>query len=147
MLFRSPFWHEAISGSWFMVDAFGGACVYDESARYDAGRYAAPQCRRALHGGARASVVSRREPLERLPGLPTVGAYLFDSTLNGVYQSADVATSLLSAHMLAGTASDASSGAWSREVMELARLSCNPSQEPSYCPSFVGIEHALHIEP
>ncbi len=37
MLFRSPFWHEAISGSWFMVDAFGGACVYDESARYDAG--------------------------------------------------------------------------------------------------------------
>ncbi len=42
--------------------------------------------------------------LERLPGLPTVGAYLFDSTLNGVYQSADVATSLLSAHMLAGTA-------------------------------------------
>jgi monoamine oxidase len=39
LLFRAPFWRQALAGSWFMVDAFGGACVYDESARYDTGGY------------------------------------------------------------------------------------------------------------
>lgn len=39
MLFRSPFWETHLRGSWFMVDAFGGACVYDESARYDTGGF------------------------------------------------------------------------------------------------------------
>lgn len=39
LLFRRPFWEGELTGSWFMVDAFGGACVYDESARYDTGGY------------------------------------------------------------------------------------------------------------
>lgn len=39
LLFERPFWRERLTGSWFMVDAFGGACVYDECARYDAGGY------------------------------------------------------------------------------------------------------------
>jgi monoamine oxidase/SAM-dependent methyltransferase len=39
ILFRKPFWREAICDSWFMLDAFGGCCVYDESARHDAGEY------------------------------------------------------------------------------------------------------------
>lgn len=39
LLFRRPFWRGRLRGSWFMVDAFGGACVYDESARYDSSGY------------------------------------------------------------------------------------------------------------
>ena len=36
ILFREPFWRDRLEGSWFMLDAFGGTCVYDESARFDA---------------------------------------------------------------------------------------------------------------
>jgi hypothetical protein len=36
---------------------------------------------------------------DRLPGLLLVGDYLFDSTLNGVYASADLATTLLTRHV------------------------------------------------
>ncbi len=39
VLFKEPFWRRRISGSWFMLDAFGGCCVYDEGARHDAGEY------------------------------------------------------------------------------------------------------------
>jgi protoporphyrinogen oxidase/SAM-dependent methyltransferase len=39
MLFREPFWRERIDGSYFMIDAFGGCCVYDEGARHDTGTY------------------------------------------------------------------------------------------------------------
>ena len=39
VLFRKPFWREQIPDCWFMLDAFGGCCVYDESARQDAGAY------------------------------------------------------------------------------------------------------------
>ena len=35
ILFKKPFWRERISGSFFMLDAFGGCCVYDESSRLD----------------------------------------------------------------------------------------------------------------
>jgi len=34
VLFKEPFWRDKISGSYFMLDAFGGCCVYDESARH-----------------------------------------------------------------------------------------------------------------
>jgi hypothetical protein len=50
--------------------------------------------------------IERRDPViahqpdpEQLPGMLVVGDYLFDCTLNGVYRSADLATSLLSAHL------------------------------------------------
>ena len=39
VLFNEPFWRKRISGSWFMLDAFGGCCVYDEGTRHDAGEY------------------------------------------------------------------------------------------------------------
>ena len=38
MLFDEPFWGEKIPGSWFMSEAFGGCCVYDEGSRHDVGR-------------------------------------------------------------------------------------------------------------
>lgn len=34
LLFDSIFWRDELPGSWFMLDAFGGCCVYDESARH-----------------------------------------------------------------------------------------------------------------
>ena len=37
-LFRTPFWRRKVPGNYFMIDAFGGACVYDESSRFDARR-------------------------------------------------------------------------------------------------------------
>src|SRR4029077_4489552 len=35
----SPFWGEQIGGSWFMSEAFGGCCGYNESSRHDVGKY------------------------------------------------------------------------------------------------------------
>ena len=39
VLFNQPFWRRRMSGSWFMLDAFGGCCVYHEGTRHDAGGY------------------------------------------------------------------------------------------------------------
>jgi monoamine oxidase len=39
LLFSGVFWRELLKGSWFMVEDFGGACVYDESRRFDTGHY------------------------------------------------------------------------------------------------------------
>jgi monoamine oxidase/ubiquinone/menaquinone biosynthesis C-methylase UbiE len=33
-LFERPFWRRRVPGSYFMIDAFGGCCVYDEGARH-----------------------------------------------------------------------------------------------------------------
>jgi len=38
LLFDSPFWGDQIPGAWFMSEAFGGCCVYNEGARHDVGR-------------------------------------------------------------------------------------------------------------
>ena len=38
-LFERPFWRDQMTGSYFMHDAFGGCCLYDESARYPHGSY------------------------------------------------------------------------------------------------------------
>jgi len=38
ILFDEPFWGEKIPGSWFMSEAFGGCCVYNEGSRHDVGR-------------------------------------------------------------------------------------------------------------
>src|SRR5215207_6506301 len=35
MLFQKPFWREQIAESFFMLDAFDGCCVYDETSRSD----------------------------------------------------------------------------------------------------------------
>ncbi|MBR0915930.1 FAD-dependent oxidoreductase [Bradyrhizobium japonicum] len=39
ILFDTPFWGEKISGAWFMSEAFGGCCVYNERARHDVGKH------------------------------------------------------------------------------------------------------------
>ncbi len=39
LLFRSPFWRQEFNESYFMIDAFGGCCVYDEGARHDTSGY------------------------------------------------------------------------------------------------------------
>jgi predicted NAD/FAD-dependent oxidoreductase len=157
LLFRAPFWRARLTGSWFMVDAFGGACVYDESARYDALGYGvlgflipgdaaltlenvdkatltwrvieslpADLHKAALNnllevrvhrwcagvsaqpGGqpVRDPCMTHQPDTDRLRGLLLVGDYLFDSTLNGVCQSADLATTLLPNHLVAGALAD-----------------------------------------
>jgi monoamine oxidase len=139
-LFDAPFWRGRVNGSYFMIDAFGGTCVYDESARTAAGTHGVlgwllagepaatmsnfpddelvaavldsfPKCL----GGARGHFLEghvhrwvgavnglpggfpmqapearhRPEPVNH-PGLFVVGDYLFDSTLNGVLDSAEL---------------------------------------------------------
>jgi monoamine oxidase/SAM-dependent methyltransferase len=37
LLFRRPFWRTHLPTDWWMLDAFDGCCVYDESARHDYG--------------------------------------------------------------------------------------------------------------
>lgn len=137
-LFKEPFWRDKIAGSEFMLDAFGGCCVYDESARYphpshgvlgwliagnDAlslsnfpdedliklaldslpeplavGRelYLEGRVHRwvgtvnALPGGNPIrDLETRHSPSAGDPNLFVVGDYLFDSTLNGVVDSAE----------------------------------------------------------
>ena len=39
ILFDEPFWGDKIQGSWFMSEAFGGCCVYNEGSRHDVGRH------------------------------------------------------------------------------------------------------------
>ena len=139
VLFDRPFWRGLVNESFFMLDRFGGCCLYDESARApDSGTAAlgwllggAEAERLAVRGdeelvslmleslpeplaSARGRVLESRvhrwvravsalpggwppttlderhrpEPIEH-PGLFVVGDYLFDSTLNGVLDSAD----------------------------------------------------------
>ncbi|MBA3711673.1 MAG: FAD-dependent oxidoreductase [Pyrinomonadaceae bacterium] len=146
ILFRKPFWRSLITDSWFMLDAFGGCCVYDESARHDAGEYgvlgwlvagsdalslvnfddrmlinrAIESLPDELYEEAREHFIegkvhrwaaavnaqpgglpvrdtrSAHSPdTEEHPGIFIVGDYLFDSTLNGVFDSANFATDLL----------------------------------------------------
>src|SRR6201747_1112149 len=39
ILFDTPFWGEKIPGAWFMSEAFGGCCVYNEGARHRVARH------------------------------------------------------------------------------------------------------------
>lgn len=39
ILFDTPFWGDQIPGAWFMTEAFGGCCVYNEGARHDVGKH------------------------------------------------------------------------------------------------------------
>lgn len=151
LLFKQPFWRRLITDSWFMSDAFGGCCVYDEGARHDTQGYGVlgwllagtdalslagfsdqaliekaldslpdefyQEARElfiegkvhrwlasvnALPGGTPVREIRTNhlpEPKEH-PGIFTVGDYVFDSTLNGVLDSADFATDLLQSWML-----------------------------------------------
>ncbi len=139
ILFDRPFWRGQLSDSYFMLDAFGGCCLYDESLREPGTRHGVlgwllggqaalemseladeELIERALHslpdflshgrrdfleghvhrwvgavngmpGGMPHLGIDRRhqpEPIEH-PDLFVVGDYLFDSTLNGVLDSAE----------------------------------------------------------
>ncbi len=149
ILFQRPFWRKHVNESWFMLDAFGGCCVYDESSRNGDDDHGVLGW---LLGGEPAQSLSSlpddeliRMMLESLPpslqqgnklflegrvhrwvrevnGLPAgypprnmdarhvpeptqhpnllvVGDYLFDSTLNGVLDSADFAAEWLAGEM------------------------------------------------
>ncbi len=150
ILFKKPFWRNLITGDWFMLDAFGGCCVYDEGARHDTGEYgvlgwlvagsdalslvnlddrtlverAIQSLPDKLYEQARENFIEGRahrwaaavnaqpggfpvrdsrsahspEPSEH-PGIFLVGDYLFDSTLNGVFDSANFATDLMPSRM------------------------------------------------
>jgi monoamine oxidase len=139
LLFQEPFWREHIAESYFMLDAFGGCCVYDETSRSDGtmfgvlGWLIAGEAALSLSNFDDAALIDRvldslpscmshgrelflegrvhrwvgsvnglpagypaREPDSRHqpepdehPRLFVVGDYLFDSTINGVYDSAD----------------------------------------------------------
>jgi monoamine oxidase len=149
MLFERPFWRDAIAGSYFMHDAFGGCCLYDESLRNPNSQRGAlgwllggdaalnysnyadadllqvvlshlPACFQGarelflegrvhrwvgavngLPGGRPMHEPDSRhvpEPVEHAD-LFVVGDYLFDSTLNGVLDSADVVAEWLDEEM------------------------------------------------
>jgi monoamine oxidase len=145
MLFKEAFWREHINESYFMLDAFGGCCVYDETSRCDnvpfgvlgflvAGEGALnlsnfdddslieqmleslPRClgdgrELLLEGrvhrwaGSVSGLPSGNQPREpgsrhvpepeENPRLLLVGDYLFDSTLNGVLDSAELAVEFI----------------------------------------------------
>ena len=145
MLFKERYWKEMITDSWFMSDAFGGCCVYDETSRHEGHGYGvlgwliagtdaltmanftdAELIEKALQslpealqkgrelfvegkvhrwlysvngqpGGSPVKEPKKRhipEPKEH-PGLYVIGDYLFDSTLNGVLDSADFVTDMM----------------------------------------------------
>jgi hypothetical protein len=138
LLFRQQFWQSWLVDSWCMLDAWGGCCLYDETARQPDAGYgilgwlfggaAAKELNAmtdeqlievalctlprdqelarklqlegrvhrwigavsAMPGGERPTRLDLRhqpEPVEH-SGLFVVGDYLFDSTLNGVLDSA-----------------------------------------------------------
>jgi monoamine oxidase len=145
LLFDKPFWRDRIRESYFMLDAFGGCCVYDESSRGGCGEFGVlgfllageaalnmsncpdrvliqemlaslPPWLQHGRGSLREGRVHRwvgtvsglpagypmKDPDARHspdpegnPRLFVVGDYLFDSTLNGVLDSADVVTEFI----------------------------------------------------
>lgn len=149
LLFKERFWRDRITESWFMLDAFDGCCLYDESSRNESDSYGALGW---LLGGEAALRLSSRSDEELIPmmlqsippfwnaeaaqlleghvhrwvgavnGLPAgvpavdmdrrhqpepgehpnlfvIGDYLFDSTLNGVLDSAIYVSDWLVAEM------------------------------------------------
>lgn len=143
-LMSEPFWRDHVRESFFLHDAFGGCCVYDEGSRHETGGHGVlgwllsgrdamvmsnlpddKLIERVLDslpgqfGRARDYFIegrvhrwiatvnarpggeivkgakSRHRPDPRdHPGLIIVGDYLFDSTINGTLDSAEIATDL-----------------------------------------------------
>lgn len=152
VLFERPFWRSKLEDSFFMLDRFGGCCLYDESARDpeashgvlgwllggqpalemskldDATLIAAAldslpgplaegrdcflegrvhrwvNAVNAIPGGLTPRAEGRRHQPDPggSPDLFVVGDYLFDSTLNGVRDSAEYVASWLASRTLDG---------------------------------------------
>lgn len=149
LLFERPFWRDAFTDSYWMLDQFGGCCLYDESSRDPGmregvlgwllageaaermsalsderlvaealdslpqflahGRSGLLEARvhrwvaavNAIPGGVSPHPHDRRhrpEPIEH-PQLFVVGDYLFDSTLNGVLDSAEYVASWIASRI------------------------------------------------
>jgi len=147
ILFRTPFWRTVLNDSFWMLDRFGGCCLYDESSREPGARYGVlgwllggqaavdhsslsdeqlirealdslPEfltggreeflegrvhrwtgAVNAIPGGIRPVCLDRRhqpDPVEH-PNLFLVGDYLYDSTLNGVLDSAEYVSDWIAA--------------------------------------------------
>ncbi|SMP56802.1 Monoamine oxidase [Neorhodopirellula lusitana] len=149
LLFESPFWRNQFSDSYWMLDKFGGCCLYDESSRDpgcdrgvlgwllggdDAARmselddqqlinealdslpsflshgrdvFIEGQVHRwigavnAMPGGETPVTLDRRHQPDAMqnPNLFCVGDYLFDSTLNGVLDSANYVAEWMAAEI------------------------------------------------
>ena len=178
LLFDRPFWRSRIAGSYFMLDAFGGCCVYDESARCADATWGVLGW---LLGGEAAATMSNlddaeliRAMVESLPselraecppvlegrvhrwvgsvnGLPggrpmrepdsrhlpepvehgdlfVVGDYLFDSTVNGVVDSADTVVEWLLEELHEMQQSATGAGAASNAIVPTA---ASASPQPS----------------
>jgi SAM-dependent methyltransferase len=143
--FKKPFWSEHFKGHYVMTDAFGGCCIYDETARHPSKhgvlgwlipathalalsnlpddhlvRMALDSLPQELIGPAQKQFMDARvqrwvgtisglpgghptpELRERhqpdakvLPNLYLVGDYLFDSTVNGAYDSANFVVDMM----------------------------------------------------
>lgn len=153
LLYETPFWRSRVHGSFWMLDRFGGCCLYDEALRDptvthgilgfllagDAARDMAVESdaeivRRVLEslppslmdggnapleahvhrwvgavsampGGTQPMPLDRRhcpEPIEH-PHFFVVGDYLYDSTLNGVLDSAEYVAAWVAAHVAQGS--------------------------------------------
>jgi monoamine oxidase len=152
VLFREVFWQQHLKDSYFMLDAFGGCCLYDESSRGGCGEYGVlgwllageaamtaanrpddeliamvldslPESMQAgrelflegrvhrwigavngLPGGEFShDMEARHMPDPQTPNLLVVGDYLFDSTLNGVLDSADYVAETIAETLASGT--------------------------------------------
>jgi monoamine oxidase len=151
LLFERPFWRDQVNESYFILDAFGGCCVYDETSRTSEtfwngeaggpfgvlGWLLAGEAALSLSNLADCDLIdlmldslpweNAREMLlegrvhrwvgsvnglpsgypalepelrhvpdgERNPRVLVVGDYLFDSTLNGVFDSAELAVATM----------------------------------------------------
>lgn len=149
LLFDRPFWRSKVKDSFFMLDRFGGCCLYDETSREPGVDYGVlgwllggqvaldmsqlsdevliekaleslpnewaesrqfflegrvhrwENAVNAIPGGLTPRSMDKRhqpEPVEN-PDLFVVGDYLFDSTLNGVFDSAEYVAEWLAAEM------------------------------------------------
>lgn len=145
LLFQTHFWSKFNKDSWFISDAFGGVCIYDESMRYHTKNYGvlsfllagndaetmanfkdnelvekmlealpdelSTEAKKeflegkvdrwvatvsALPGGYPVQPLEEVHQIEpsKHSGIFLVGDYLFDTTINGVMDSADFATDM-----------------------------------------------------
>ena len=67
-LFERPFWKEELFGSWFMTDAFGGTCIYDESGRDGASQHGVLGFLLAGNDALRMGNLANEELVERVIG-------------------------------------------------------------------------------
>ncbi len=156
LLFETPFWRTSLTDSYWMLDQFGGCCLYDESLRQPgishgilgwllSGQIADEMCDwdderlvqaaldslpkflangkeqfiegrvqrwpnavNGMPGGADLWRLDHRHQPEPVvhPDLFIVGDYLYDSTLNGVVDSAVYVSEWIAARMIQGNSPD-----------------------------------------